>query len=182
MTTTVSAVTNTKTFIRSFGLFWRRDEINWSPGAGNGGQFRLLGRMNKNQPALRVADFRDQRGIYILYDDWGARYVGLARRQGLGDRLKDHLVDKHGDDWDRFSWFGFRRVLTGYDAAGLHKLGAFPTSHLSGSDSTIGDIEALLITTLGTRGIGNIQQAHFKNADQWEQIRQSEVDRYLGGA
>lgn len=170
------------TFIRSYGLFWSREEIEWSPGSGNGGAFRLLGRVNKNVPALRVADFRDQRGIYVLYDDYGPYYVGLARDQGIGDRLRDHTRDRHKDKWDRFSWFGFRRVLKSTDAQGLQKLGAMPQRLLAGTSSAIGDIEALLMLTLGTTKSGNKNTMKFKNADSWEQIWYSEEKKYLGRA
>ncbi len=44
--------------INAYGLFWRADEVDWSPGSGNHGQFRLLGRSGVNRPGLRVADFR----------------------------------------------------------------------------------------------------------------------------
>jgi hypothetical protein len=27
--------------------------------------------------------------------------------------LKNHLTDEHSNAWDRFSWFGFRKILTG---------------------------------------------------------------------
>lgn len=64
---------------------------------------------------LRVADFRTQTGIYILYGDYGPYYVGLTRTS-MGKRLKDHLTDKHDGKWQRFSWFGFANVLQQRDA------------------------------------------------------------------
>lgn len=170
---------NTNTFIRSYGLFWRIEEVEWSPGSGNAGVFRLLGRKNKNQPALQVTDFRDQRGIYVLYDDYGPYYVGLARDRAIGYRLQDHTHDQHAGRWDRFSWFGFRRVLTGTDAEGLQKLGVMPTQLVSGTASTIGDIEALLMLSLGTTERGNAQTMKFKNADRWHQVPLDEVGYWL---
>ncbi len=101
--------------IKSFGLFWSGTEVNWNPGQGAKAAFRLLGRQGSNLPGLRVADFRYQQGIYILYGNYGPYYVGLTRKQGLGKRLKDHLLDHHQDKWDRFSWFGFCSVLKGTD-------------------------------------------------------------------
>jgi hypothetical protein len=93
-------------FIKNFGLFWRADEIDWAPGKGSKGVFRLLGRRGINNPGLRLADFRYQKGIYILYGNHGPYYVGLTKRRGLGQRLKEHLADQHAGQWDRFSWFG----------------------------------------------------------------------------
>lgn len=55
--------------IRAFGLFWERDEVDWRPGPG--GQFRLLGRVGGKSKNLRVADFREQKGVYVLYNDHG---------------------------------------------------------------------------------------------------------------
>lgn len=160
-------------------MFWRREEVEWSPGAGNAGVFRLLGRKNSNKPALRIVDFREQRGIYVLYDDYGPYYVGLAREQAIGNRLRDHTRDKHRDRWDRFSWFGFRRVLKQQDAEGLRVLGGVPTQLVSGTSSTIGDIEALLMLSLGTVERGNKQTMKFRNADRWYQIPTDSVEYWL---
>ncbi len=169
----------TKTFIRSYGMFWRREEVQWAPGAGNVGKFRLLGRRHSNRPALQVVDFRDQRGIYVLYDDYGPYYVGLARDQAIGIRLRTHTRDIHRDRWDRFSWFGFRRVLSRTDANGLRLFGSMPDQLLSGTSSTIGDIEALLMLSLGTVERGNEQTMKFKNADRWQQVPIDRVDDWM---
>jgi len=114
--------------IRAYGLFWRNEEIDWRPGQGNKAQFRLLGRRGSNSPGLKVADFREQRGIYILYGNYGPHYVGLTRKQNIGKRLRDHLLGEHEGLWDRFSWFGFREVLTGTDDDGLQNLKEIPLS------------------------------------------------------
>jgi hypothetical protein len=70
--------------IRAYVLFWRRDEINWSPGSGQRDEFQLLGRKGTNRGTIRLADFRKQVGIYVLYGNYGPYYVGLTRRRGLG--------------------------------------------------------------------------------------------------
>jgi hypothetical protein len=167
--------------IRAYGLFWRQDEINWNPGAGNKvnleDQFRLLGRVGKNQGTLKVADFRTQHGIYILYGDLGAHYVGLTRKQAIGKRLKDHLHDEHEGFWDRFSWFGFREVLKMTDAYGLRQLKTMPGLKLTEPDKVIGDIEALLMKAMSVR---NKADMNFANAEKWDQIRLHEITRYCG--
>jgi hypothetical protein len=167
-----------KGFIRCYGLFWARQAVDWNPGKG-GGTFRLLGRDGKYRPGLRVCDFRDQLGIYVLYDDYGAHYVGLARKQPLGNRLRQHLNDRHGDCWDRFSWFGFKRVLKQVDAAGLNALGTAPKQLLTDTEDTVGDIEALLIQTLGTQRRGNWQEMKFAAARQWDQLTAADSDLYV---
>ncbi len=135
--------------IQAYGLFWRVDEVDWEPGSGNKGRFRLLGRRGHNLPGLQVADFRDQHGLYVLYGNYGPHYVGLTRKQGIGRRLKDHLRDDHAQEWDRFSWFGFRRVLKGKDELGLHTLAEMATTAVGKNDDVIGDVETLLIRALG---------------------------------
>lgn len=166
-------------FIRCYGLFWSADEVLWRPGAGNRSSFRILGRVGERSPKLRVCDFRQQRGIYVLYDDYGPYYVGLCRKQGLGARLKQHLSDDHEGRWDRFSWFGFQRVLKSRETDGTQKLGRLPTRLLVDSMSTIGDIEALLIQSLGTQHRGNWNQMRFAAAEQWHQVLEHEAESIL---
>ncbi len=49
-----------------------------------------------------IRDFvRGRNGIYALYKRKRLHYVGLARN--LRTRLKQHLTDRHGTSWDRFS-------------------------------------------------------------------------------
>ncbi len=44
---------------------------------------------------------RRRQGVYALYRKGKLYYVGLA--SNLRSRLRDHLKDRHGDSWDRFS-------------------------------------------------------------------------------
>lgn len=171
--------TTRRGFVRSYGLFWSRWEVDWTPGSGNAQSFRMIGRVGKYRPSLRVADHREQRGIYVLYDDYGPYYVGLARDQDIGNRLRAHTRNRHKNNWDRFSWFGFRRVLTGTNADGTNKLGKVPGRLLTESKWTIGDIEALMIQTLGTQHRGNRQEMRFAAAERWEQVMEHEADLYL---
>ncbi len=164
--------------ITSYGLFWRRDEIEWAPGRGNRNGFRLLGRLGANRPKLKVADFRHQQGIYILYDEYGPAYVGLTRAQGLGKRLKDHLSDHLADMWDRFSWFGFREPGA-VSSSGILNLETLPeTGELTeDTGTTIGDLEALLIQAIGPKL--NSSGMRFRNAFKWEQIYWDDIGIYL---
>ena len=57
--------------IRAYGLFWSADEVEWFPGAGNRGRYMFLGRQGERRPKLRLADFRMQSGLYIVYGDYG---------------------------------------------------------------------------------------------------------------
>jgi hypothetical protein len=161
-------------FIKNFGLFWRADEVEWNPGRG-APAWRLLGRSGTNLPGLRLADFRKQIGIYILYGNLGPYYVGLTKKQGLGKRLQDHLTDGHAGQWDRFSWFGFC-ALKKKGADGLCALKTMPSNVLGNPDSVITDVEALLIRAMG---LNNINQNNFKAADEWIQVKTDEVGYYL---
>lgn len=161
--------------IRSFGMFWDRDEVEWAPGTGTKGGFVLLGRTGKSKATLRVADFRRQTGIYVLYNDWGPYYVGLTRRRGLGDRLRDHVKDAHAAQWTRFSWFGFQSVVQRTDFRGVSALGRSPKHLLSDSHTSIGDLEALLIKVLNASG--NSQQMKFAGGSEWKQVER--LDREI---
>ena len=163
--------------VTSYGLFWRTSEIDWAPGKGNRNKFRLLGRVGANRGTLRVANFRRQRGIYILYDEYGPCYVGLTKKRGLGQRLKEHLTDHLGGCWDRFSWFGFWEVEKAASSSGIFELNK-PANDLSeDTNTTIGDLEALLIRAIGPKH--NSAGMNFKSADQWFQLGADDIDTYL---
>lgn len=154
--------------VTSFGLFWRADQIVWFPGKGNKNEFRLLGRIGKNRPGLRVADFRRQQGIYILFDEYGPAYVGLAKGDRLGARLRDHHADHLDGKWDRFSWFGFNPVGATPDRDGVLSLNEPRRDVTDDTSTTIGDLEALLIAAIGPKL--NQQKMRFDKAERWEQI------------
>lgn len=97
--------------VQSVGLFWQEEDVFWGAGSKSG---KLLGVPSGNISATPV-DFRNQVGIYILYDDYTPIYVGQSGggKQKLFSRLKHH---RNGRDdlagrWNRFSWFGTLRVL-----------------------------------------------------------------------
>jgi hypothetical protein len=162
--------------ITSFGLFWGRDEIEFSPGRGSR-DFKLLGRIGGTKNTIRVTDFRYQSGIYILFDDYGPTYVGLTRDQGLGKRLKDHTTDRHKKRWDRFSWFGFLPVAQDLQDNGVAELDEKVVDVSEDTQATIGDLEALLIQAMGTRD--NRSKMKFQKADRWFQIDLDDWDHYL---
>lgn len=85
--------------INAFGMFWRRDEVNWE-------QARILG---KQEGADKVVNFNDQIGIYLLHDRDRVIYIGRAE-DALIKRLSAHTTGRFGGRWDRFSWFGLRAV------------------------------------------------------------------------
>lgn len=162
-----------KFLIHGYGLFWDADEVDWFPGQGT--PFRLLGRFGQNKNKLQVIDARYQKGIYILYGNYGPHYVGLVKGQALGDRLKQHLNDKHQNKWTRFSWFGFRKDLKGTDENGFSNLADVPRTKNISPEMVIRDLEAVLIKAMG---LSNINKMKIAGAKEWKQITQIEQERY----
>jgi hypothetical protein len=147
--------------IRNFGHLWERKYINW----GRGG---VRGHLKGYVTNKREADFREQIGIYILYDkDLFPIYIGQAGsgKRALYSRLNHHETDHLWNRWEYFSWFGFRRVntngsLSGYDNA--QKLFKARGSLL------LNEIEGVLITALEPKL--NKQGASWKDIEEFYQL------------
>ncbi len=93
--------------ILNLGARWKAQDVYWNSAPKNA---KLLGASAKYGPR---ANFVYQSGIYVLYANFTPIYVGQAN-QSLFVRLKEHhLRDDFVGRWDRFSWFGFRRVIGG---------------------------------------------------------------------
>lgn len=95
--------------IHNYGLFWRPDRVYWGRPNSTG---HLRGYSVRNQQ--READFREQIGIYVLYDSsFNMVYLGQAGANDnhhIFSRLKEHKNDQLAERWSRFSWFGLRSV------------------------------------------------------------------------
>ena len=133
--------------VGAYGMFWDRDEVDWRPGSGPAA-WQLLGRIHTNKPKIRVCDFRRAQGFYVLFDDFRASYVGLARgRYGIGARLRKHYMSQ-GKEWSRFCWFSFDDVVD-------HSLDSWSRVHRRAalrnisSEMVLRECEALLITHSG---------------------------------
>jgi len=87
--------------VTSFGMFWRRNAIEWSATP------KLLGMQ---QIGATPVDFNKQLGIYLLYDGREVIYIGRTTDRPLGRRLYEHTSDRMAARWDRFSWFGLLPV------------------------------------------------------------------------
>jgi len=120
--------------VSSFGMFWRREAIEWVPTP------RILGMQ---QIGATPVDFTKQLGVYLLYDGREVIYVGRTTERPLGRRLYEHTIDRMSARWDRFSWFGFLPV------SNTGALGKLPTTF----DATklIPALEAILIEALEPR-------------------------------
>ncbi|HXZ68693.1 MAG TPA: GIY-YIG nuclease family protein, partial [Alphaproteobacteria bacterium] len=83
--------------IETYGLRWSRDKIYWGAGSNKG---HLKGRLKGKRST--IVDFRDQIGIYVLFDPNGrVVYIGQAGTgdKGLFGRLRDHRKDHLRDRW-----------------------------------------------------------------------------------
>ena len=127
-------VTSENISVTAYGLHWERDKVDWVSG-------RILGYdTDPKQPI----DFSDQQGVYLLHNWQSTVYVGRteAERNGLSQRLRHHhrRSDWSGK-WERFSWFGLRRV----DDAG----NIFDGPDSAAKDTVVALMETLLIEVLG---------------------------------
>lgn len=120
--------------VSSFGMFWRREAIQWSASP------KLLGMQ---QLGATPVDFNKQLGIYLLYDGREVIYIGRTTDRPLGRRLYEHTLDRLAARWDRFSWFGLLPVKeTG-------QLAALPATFEAAK--IIPALEAILIEALEPR-------------------------------
>ena len=120
--------------ISSFGMFWRKDAVEWSATP------KLLGMQ---QIGATPVNFFKQLGIYLLYDGREVIYVGRTTDRPLGRRLYEHTIDRMSARWDMLSWFGLLPV----SEAG--SLGSLPCQY--NAAKLIPALEAILIEALEPR-------------------------------
>ena len=105
-------------------------------------------------------------------------YVGLVGKERLGPRLRDHFrKDRHRGKWNRFSWFGFRKVLMRRDRDGFCELKDLAERAHGQPKKEIADIEALLIQALGLSS--NTSRMRFRTAQRWDQVKNVDIDALL---
>lgn len=126
--------------IRNYGLFWRSRDVHW----GHAGH--LKGAASSTATPV---DFREQQGVYVLYDEaFQLVYVGQAgagEEQRLFARLKQHRRDQLSERWSRFSWYGINPVNK---SGGLRVEKYAANVPISG---VLDHLEAILITSAEPR-------------------------------
>lgn len=147
-------------FLNAFGMFWRRDEVDWELR----GQ-ALLGAQLKASDSI---NFAEQVGVYILYAGDRVTYVGRVTDQRLGPRLWEHTRDRLTGRWDRFSWFGVRGVTD------EGQLGSVPARDFDVT-MLVATMEALLIE--GLEPPQNRRRGDGFNATEFIQVTDPEVER-----
>lgn len=153
--------------IKNYGLMWRRDHIFWGRGSNKGS---LQGRRS-----ARVVEFRDQIGVYVLYDE-GRRpiYVGQAGQGNarLFVRLRTHTRDHLAHRWHYVSWFGLLSVNRGSGRLSLHD---DPAKKVRGTlRSTLNEIEGVLIAA--TEPAFNKQGARFRGIARYRQVKHPDAE------
>ncbi len=146
--------------IAAFGMYWSREDILWKTTNTN-----LWGQQ---QDGAKLVDFFDQRGIYILYDQNKLVYVGEATDRALGKRLSEHTKDRHKTRWDRFSWFGLKKVT---DKGELRDLNDSIELTIS---SLIAHLEALLIEAC--EPVQNRQRGKYFNDREYNQVKDEKIE------
>lgn len=167
--------------VRAYGLFWRRDWIWWGT-VGKGSKGHLHGQGAKGGKR-GIVDFRDQVGIYVLYQDYNLVYCGYAgiladtkektdKVQNLFDRLRQHTKDEISDRWDRFSWYG----LKGANQTGpADNLTTIPDQVRTDRNSILKQLEAILITA--AEPPLNRQGGRWCDAKRYRQVRDSRLGK-----
>lgn len=158
--------------ITNYGLFWKRDGVHWNTGGGRGSQRgHLKGEITFNYEKW-IVEFREQIGIYCLYDEnFRLLYVGQAGfgNANLFDRLRNHTRNDLAERWTRFSWFGLKGVS---GTAEDHSLDAYSGNELEVSD-VLNALEGILI--VGAEPPLNRQGPSFGNAEKYRQHWDSDV-------
>jgi hypothetical protein len=150
--------------VGAYGLFWDRAAVDWQPGHGK--TWQMLGRIGEKPPKLQVCDFRGARGFYILFNDYGPVYTGIARgRHGLGARLVKHTMNHLKDSWTRYCWFSFDDV-TPTSAPHWSKVDLDDNLRRVGTDIVVRELEALMIKSFG---LSRQNQMRFLEGQKWEQ-------------
>lgn len=127
--------------IKNFGFLWeKRYIVRGGGGKGNAGHL-------KGKAKGKVADFREQIGVYVLYDrNQSVVYVGQAGNghARLFKRLCDHMEhETKSNRWEYFSWVGFRDVNINGQLSNNQDPGA-AVSGFKYSDA-LNEIEGILI-------------------------------------
>lgn len=154
--------------IKNYGFLWDRNHIY--RGAGNN-----AGHLKGSASGLAVADFREQIGVYVLYDSsQRIVYVGQAGNGNatLFTRLKNHMDGQMWNRWQYFTWIGFRDV----NADGNLSAQQSVYSGVSGfkySDA-LNEVEGILIEVIEPKL--NKQSGRLKSAREYYQYRDERLN------
>lgn len=155
--------------IKNYGFLWDRDYVY--RGAGN-----KAGHLKGTAAGVAVADFREQIGVYVLYDSaQRIVYVGQAGNGNatLFTRMKHHMDGPMWNRWQYFSWIGFKDV----NADGNLSAQQSVESGVSGfkySDA-LNELEGILIEIIEPKL--NKQSGRLKSAREYYQYRDDRLQK-----
>lgn len=162
--------------VRNYGLFWRKDEVDWTAR-----RFAQLIGLGSGRKRAGKVDFSQQRGIYALYDDtFRLIYVGQAggKERRLFPRLRKHAHSVLAERWTRFSWFGICDVnwSDGEDFHGLIEVGdTIKTDRVN----VLNHLEAILI--MAAEPVKNLKGGIFgKDVTHFRQVPLDRTNDDLG--
>ena len=150
--------------IKNYGFLWERKNLYRGTG-GDGNSGHLLGK-TRGKPD---ANFRDQIGVYVLYDrNQNIVYVGQAGNGNatLFTRLKNHMDGELWNRWEYFTWIGFRDVNANGKLSDQQNIYS-AVSGFKYSDA-LDEIEGILIEVVEPKL--NKQSGRLKNATEYFQI------------
>ena len=149
--------------IKNYGFLWDRNYIY--RGAGNN-----AGHLKGSASGLALADFREQIGVYVLYDS-GQRivYVGQAGNGNatLFTRLKNHMDGQMWNRWQYFTWIGFKDVNADGNLSAQQNVDS-GVSGFKYSDA-LNEVEGILIEVIEPKL--NKQSGRLKSAREYYQYR-----------
>lgn len=152
----------TMAIIKNYGFLWERKYFY----RGKGGRSGHLKGVSKGQ----TVDFREQIGVYVLYDrNQSIVYVGQAGNGNatLFTRMKNHLDGALWNRWEYFTWLGFRDSKKGGLSLSDRQSVDSAVSGFKYSDA-LDEIEGVLIEVLEPRL--NKQGGKLKNATEYFQV------------
>lgn len=161
--------------IHSYGLFWERENVDWGAG-------RRAGHLKGVRVTARRKDpvnFRDQKGIYVLYDhNFNLVYIGQVGQGRKGQEGKETLFKRlraHRDGpmrvrWAYFSWFGTLKHIRESDEDRFVE----DTEGRVDIATTLDELEAILITAADP--LLNRQGGKFKKAGEFKQVQNEPVE------
>lgn len=123
--------------IHAFGNHWNPNSVDWGR-RGQGQKGRLEGRVQIKK-RWHTIDFWEAKGVYVLHKDFEPVYVGKAFSQGLGKRIRKHLVDRLAGRWDTFSWYSVSSITKGSNSV------REPGKRSFGAKKVVATLEALAI-------------------------------------
>ena len=147
--------------VQNYGLFWKTEDVYWGAGSQPGALYGVPADATSEEPI----DFREQIAIYVLYAEYDLVYVGQtgSGNDRLFVRLKYHRRKTLRDRWNRFSWFGIRRVRkTG-------ELGSENAAAHATTEKLLDHLEAILIAA--AEPPLNRQGGKFGGAVRYRQFR-----------